>query len=112
MSISTILQKIVLATALVAITAMAQTPYDDGQKALRDKQWGDAAAFFEQAIEADGDKVDASMYWRAYALYEARRDREEMVDKLAAIEARAVKQTKRQRSKGCARRAPPRVGSS
>ncbi|MGD9265278.1 MAG: HEAT repeat domain-containing protein, partial [Lysobacterales bacterium] len=76
MSISTILQKIVLATALVAITAMAQTPYDDGQKALRDKQWGDAAAFFEQAIEADGDKVDASMYWRAYALYEARRNRE------------------------------------
>ena len=76
MSISKILQKTILATALVAITAMAQTPYDDGQKALRDKQWSAAAGFFEQAIEAEGDKVDASMYWRAYALYEARRNRE------------------------------------
>jgi HEAT repeat protein len=76
MSISTILQKTVLVAALVAVTAMAQTPYDDGQKALRDKQWVAAAELFEQAIEAGGEKVDASMYWRAYALYESRRDRE------------------------------------
>jgi HEAT repeat protein len=76
MSISTILQKTALVTALVAITAMAQTPYDDGQKALRDKQWVEAADLFEQAIEDGSDKVDASMYWRAYALYESRRDRE------------------------------------
>ncbi len=76
MSIQTILQKIILATALIAITAMAQTPYDEGQKALRERNWMQAAEHFEQAIEAEENKADASMYWRAYALYEAKRDRE------------------------------------
>lgn len=76
MSIHTILQKIILATALIAITAMAQTPYDDGQKALREREWTRAAEYFEQAIKGGNDNVDASMYWRAYALYEAKRDRE------------------------------------
>lgn len=76
MSINTILQKTILASALIALTAMAQTPYDDGQKALREKEWTAAVEFFEQAIEADEKDADAAMYWRAYALYEARRDRE------------------------------------
>jgi len=76
MSINTILQKTILATAMIAVTAMAQTPYDDGQKALRDRDWSQAAEFFEQAIKADEEKADASMYWRAYALYEANRSRE------------------------------------
>src|SRR5210317_1760724 len=76
MSISTILQKTILATALIAVTAMAQTPYDDGQRALRERDWTQAAEYFEQAIEADENTADASMYWRAYALYEAKRNRE------------------------------------
>jgi len=76
MSINTILQKVMLATVLVSVTAMAQTPYDEGQKALRERDWSQAAEYFEQAIKADKDTADASMYWRAYALYEINRDRE------------------------------------
>lgn len=76
MSISTILQKTILASVLIAVTAMAQTPYDDGQKALREKQWMAAAEFFEQAIEAEEKNSDAAMYWRAYALFESNRDKE------------------------------------
>ncbi len=76
MSINNILKKTILATVLVAVTAMAQTPYDDGQKALRERDWTQAAEYFEQAIETSEDQADASMYWRAYALYEANRDRE------------------------------------
>ena len=76
MSINTILQKTILASVLIAVTAMAQTPYDDGQKALREKEWTAAVELFEQAIEADGKDADAAMYWRAYALYEAKRDSE------------------------------------
>ena len=76
MSINTILQKTILVSVLVAATAMAQTPYDEGQKALRERDWSQAVEFFEQAIKADKDTADASMYWRAYALYEASRIRE------------------------------------
>ena len=76
MSINTILKKLTLATVLVAVTAMAQTPYDEGQKALREQEWTQAAEYFEQAIKADKDNADASMYWRAHALYKANRNRE------------------------------------
>ncbi|MCW8926730.1 MAG: HEAT repeat domain-containing protein [Xanthomonadales bacterium] len=76
MSINTILKKTILASALIAVTAMAQTPYDDGQKALREKEWTAAVEYFEQAIETGEKDTDAAMYWRAYALYEAKRDRE------------------------------------
>ena len=32
---------------------MAQTPYDEGQKALREQNWSGAAEQFEKAIKAD-----------------------------------------------------------
>ena len=76
MSINNTLKKLILASVLVAVTAMAQTPYDEGQKALREQKWTVAAEQFEQAIKADKDNADASMYWRAHALYKAGRDKE------------------------------------
>jgi HEAT repeat protein len=76
MSSKNILKKIILATVLVAVTAMAQTPYDEGQKALREQNWSVAAEQFEKAIKADKDNADASMYWRAHALYKAGRSKE------------------------------------
>jgi HEAT repeat protein len=76
MSINKILKKLILATVLVAVTALAQTPYDDGQKALREQKWTQAAEHFEQAIKEDKDNADASMYWRAHALYKANRNKE------------------------------------
>ncbi len=76
MPIKTLLKRIALATVLLATAALAQTPYDDGQKALREQQWMEAAEHFEQAIQDDRDQADAALYWRAYALHKAGRNRE------------------------------------
>jgi tetratricopeptide (TPR) repeat protein len=76
MQMKHVLKKIALATLLATTAVMAQTPYDEGQKALRDKNWMEAADQFEQAIEADSEQVDAAMYWKAYAFYKAGRRKE------------------------------------
>jgi len=65
-----------LTTILVSATVLAQTPYDEGQKALREQDWSVAAEYFKQAIKADKDTADAAMYWRAHALYKAGRQKE------------------------------------
>ncbi len=76
MLMNKILKKTILSSVLIAATVMAQTPYDEGQKALREQNWTEAAEQFGQAIKADKDTADASMYWRAHALYKAGRDKE------------------------------------
>ena len=70
------LRTFTLTAVLVAATALAQTPYDEGQKALRDQDWVVAADYFKRAIKADKETADASMYWRAHALYKAGRKKE------------------------------------
>jgi outer membrane protein assembly factor BamD (BamD/ComL family) len=74
------LKKITLASALActlaATVAMAQTPYDEGQKALRDQQWMDAVEQFEQAAEQQESQADAATYWMAYAYFKANRAKE------------------------------------
>ena len=70
------LKKAVLATLLASTVVLAQTPYDEGQKALREQQWVEAADQFEQAIKTDKEQADAAMYWRAYAFYKAGRGKE------------------------------------
>ena len=65
-----------LTAVLVAATALAQTPYDEGQKALREQDWTVAADYFKRSIRADKQTADASMYWRAHALYKAGRKKE------------------------------------
>ena len=67
---------VLLTSVLVSATVLAQTPYDEGQKALREQDWTAAAAHFEDAIKADKKTADASMYWRAHALYKAGRQKE------------------------------------
>ncbi len=76
MSIYRILKQFTLTGILLAAPVMAQTPYEDGQKALREQHWTEAAEHFEQAIETDKSTADASMYWRAHALYKAGREHE------------------------------------
>ena len=76
MDIKKYLRTVTLTTVLVAATVLAQTPYDEGQKALREQNWTVAAEQFKQAIKADKSTADASMYWRAHALYKARRSKE------------------------------------
>ena len=64
-------------SALIATApALAQTPYDEGQKALRESRWTVAAEQFALAIKADEQQADAAMYWRAHALYKAGKKRE------------------------------------
>lgn len=70
------LKQIALASLLATATLMAQTPYDEGQKAIRDQRWSEAADQFELAIESDREQADAATYWRAYALFQSGRDRE------------------------------------
>ena len=53
----------------VSAGATAQSPYDEGQKALREQDWMAAAEHFEDAF--DSEQADAAMYWRAHALYKA-----------------------------------------
>jgi HEAT repeat protein len=65
---------LVLASALVTAAATAQTPYDEGQKALRSGNWMQAARQFElaaQQTDVKAEQIAASMYWRAHALYKA-----------------------------------------
>ncbi|MGA9572381.1 MAG: HEAT repeat domain-containing protein [Lysobacterales bacterium] len=76
MSHTKFFRTLALTTTLVAATVLAQTPYDEGQKALREQDWSAAAEHFKQAIKADKDTADASMYWRAHALYRAGHQKE------------------------------------
>jgi thioredoxin-like negative regulator of GroEL len=76
MLITRFLKILTLTTVLVAASVLAQTPYDEGQKALREQNWTEAAEHFQDAIKSDKDNADASMYWRAHALYKAGRKRE------------------------------------
>lgn len=70
MSPDRFLKTIAFTLVLTATVALAQTPYDEGQKALREQNWPAAAEHFEQAIEGNESAADAAMYWRAYALYQ------------------------------------------
>lgn len=76
MLIKSIFKKLTLAGLLTTTLVLAQTPYDEGQKALREQRWMDAANRFEQVIDAQQEQVDAAMYWKAYAYYKAGRKNE------------------------------------
>jgi len=76
MQITQTFRKFALAGLLVATAAIAQTPYDEGQQALREQRWMDAANQFQLAIDAENDQADAALYWRAYAYYKAGRKNE------------------------------------
>lgn len=71
-----ILKKSALAGLLATTVLLAQTPYDEGQKALREQRWMDAVNQFEQVIESDQEQTDAALYWSAYAYYKAGRKNE------------------------------------
>jgi len=76
MLMNKILKQTILASALLTASVMAQTPYDEGQKALREQHWIEATEQFKRAIKSDKANADAAMYWRAHALYKANRSNE------------------------------------
>jgi HEAT repeat protein len=57
--------------------------YRDGQKALDDERWKDAANIFKKLAAERGGDADAALYWQAYAL--AKDGKEE--DALATLRA-------------------------
>ena len=69
MNINIVRYIVIVISFIVTVSAAAQTPYEEGQKALREAQWMAAVHHFEDAM--GGDQTDAAMYWRAYALYKA-----------------------------------------
>ena len=76
MPIKTVFKPIVLASVLIAAAALAQTPYDEGQKALREQRWTEAAEQFDQAAQSDREQADSAIYWKAYALFKSGRNKE------------------------------------
>jgi hypothetical protein len=70
-----------------AAAERADNAYEAGQEALEEERWQRAVDRFSSVIEAKGARVDAAMYWRAYAL-----DRlGQKADALAAV-AELIKQ--------------------
>ena len=47
--------------------------YRQGQKALAEARYGDAAALFDQLAAKGGTETDAALYWKAYAAAKANR---------------------------------------
>ena len=88
------LRTLTLTAVLVAATALAQTPYDEGQKALREQNWVVAADYFKRAAKEDKETADASMYWRAHALYKAgrRKEAERQITPLVTPKVERVRQ--------------------
>ena len=46
----------------------ADESYEEGQEALEEGRWQRAVERFARVIDQNGARVDAAMYWRAYAL--------------------------------------------
>jgi hypothetical protein len=46
----------------------SDSAYSNGQRALDNRQWDDAVAYFNQVISRNSNRVDGALYWKAYAL--------------------------------------------
>jgi hypothetical protein len=66
-------KSVVLAALLATSAALAQSTYDQGQQALREQRWLEAAELFELYWQSGEPQADAAMYWQAHALYKAGR---------------------------------------
>lgn len=58
--------------------------YKEGQEAMDNGRWSDAAAKFDQVARTKGPRTDAAMYWKAYALNKAGRV-QEALETIAAL---------------------------
>src|SRR5215471_14424099 len=46
----------------------SDSAYSNGQRALDDRNWENAVAYFNQVINRNNTRVDGALYWKAYAL--------------------------------------------
>ncbi len=56
------------ASPAVPNAAESNDAYAIGTKALNEQRWADAVKSFDSVIDAKGKRVDAALYWKAYAL--------------------------------------------
>ena len=63
-----------------------QTLYTQGTAALDKRDWETAEKAFSQAVSLKGERADAALYWRAYALHKMGR-REAALQSLAALKS-------------------------
>jgi hypothetical protein len=45
--------------------------YEDGNDAIGEEEWDDAVRAFDRVIALNGRRLDAALYWKAYALAQA-----------------------------------------
>src|SRR5687767_13541687 len=45
--------------------------YEEGNDAVADEEWDDAVRAFDRVIALNGRRLDAALYWKAYALARA-----------------------------------------
>ena len=54
--------------SMVVVVPGEDAAYAAGTKALNESRWADAVAAFEKVVNSKGNKADAALYWKAYAL--------------------------------------------
>ena len=64
---------VVMTLSVTLVSAAAQQSeeerlYQAGSQALDESRWQDSIKLFDQVVEREGPRMDAALYWRAYAL--------------------------------------------
>jgi tetratricopeptide (TPR) repeat protein len=72
--------------AIDEVQSQEATLYAQGTAALDKRDWDTAAKTFAQAATLKGDRADAALYWRAYALHKSGR-RDEALQSIAALKS-------------------------
>jgi hypothetical protein len=60
------------------IVGSSEGAYSNGQRALENRHWEDAAGYFSQVISRGQTRVDGALYWKAYALAKLGRSQESL----------------------------------
>jgi len=76
----------VLLLAIAIAPAAGDSLYTQGTKALDRREWQEASELFAEVAERGEEKVDAALYWRAYALQKLGRT-DEALDALHRLES-------------------------
>ena len=74
----------VIPDAIEEVQSQEGTLYAQGTAALDKRDWDAAAKTFAQAATLKGERADAALYWRAYALHKSGR-RDEALQSIAAL---------------------------
>src|SRR4051812_21072623 len=65
-------------------TASQDQLYKEGQEAMDNSRWSDAAGKFDSVARMNGSRADAALYWKAYSLNKSGRA-QEALETIAAL---------------------------